>query len=74
MARMTDEARMDANEARRQRHDAKMDEVMWKREEAAEAMIGTLNSGKFYVFPVGGKYREGSRHDLIAFLIRNRYA
>lgn len=45
-----------------------------KREAAAELMIGELNSGKLYVFPVGGKYREGSRGDLVAFLIRNNYA
>jgi hypothetical protein len=45
-----------------------------KREAAADRMIGELNSGKLYVFPVGGKYREGMRSELIAFLIRNNYA
>jgi hypothetical protein len=45
-----------------------------KREAAAEQMIGELNSGKLYVYPVGGKYREGTRSELIAFLIRNNYA
>lgn len=45
-----------------------------KREAEASKMIGELNGGKFYVFPVGGKYREGTRSDLIAFLIRNNYA
>jgi hypothetical protein len=28
----------------------------------------------FYVFPVGGKYREGNRAELISYLIRNRHA
>ena len=45
-----------------------------KREAEAEKMIGELNSGKFYVYPVGGKYREGSKAELVAFLIRNNYA
>ena len=45
-----------------------------KREAAAEQMIGQLSSGKYYVFPVGGKYREGTRLELVAFLIRNNYA
>jgi len=45
-----------------------------KREAIADQMIGELNSGKLYVYPVGGKYREGTRADLIAFLIRNNYA
>jgi hypothetical protein len=45
-----------------------------KREAKAEQMIGELNSGKCYVYPVGGKYREGTRGELIAFLIRNNYA
>lgn len=44
------------------------------REVAADTMIGELSSGKLYVYPVGGKYREGTRAELIAFLIRNRYA
>lgn len=44
-----------------------------KREIAAAEMIGELSSGKLYVFPVGGKYREGTRGDLISFLIRNNY-
>ena len=47
------------------------------REDAAELMIGELcREGKpvLYVFPVGGKYREGSRLGLVSFLIRNNYA
>lgn len=45
-----------------------------KREEMADRMIGELVSGKLYVYPVGGKYREGTRAELIAFLLRNGYA
>ncbi len=46
------------------------------REDEAEAMLGNLiRDGKtiYYVMPVGGKYREGSRLELIAFLVRNNY-
>ena len=45
-----------------------------KREAEADKMIGELSSGKCYIWPIGGKYREGERTDLISFLIRNRYA
>lgn len=46
------------------------------REDEAEAMLGNLiRNGKtvYYVMPVGGKYREGGRLELIAFLVRNNY-
>jgi len=48
-----------------------------KREQAAERMIGELcREGEtvYYVCPQGGKYREGSESELIAFLLRNNYA
>ncbi len=48
-----------------------------KREQAAEQMIGELcRDGKtvYYVWPQGGKCREGSVSELIAFLLRNNYA
>ena len=45
-----------------------------RREAAAASMIGELSSGKCYVWPVGGKYQEGNRADLISFLVRNNYA
>ncbi len=47
-----------------------------EREDKAEEMLGQLiRDGKtvYYVWPNGGKYREGSRLDLIAFLVRNNY-
>lgn len=46
------------------------------REEEAEAMLGQLiREGKvvYYVMPQGGKYREGTRLELVASLIRNNY-
>lgn len=42
-----------------------------RREMKAAKMIGELSSGKCYVFPVGGKYREGTRGELVSFLLRN---
>ena len=59
--------------ARIKRDDAAVDR-MERRERAADAMIGELSSGKLYVFPVGGKYREGTRHELTQYLLRNGWA
>lgn len=68
------EQQMDARINARMSRDYAAFERMAKREEAAEEMIGQLGSGKFYVYPVGGKYREGSKQELVSFLIRNNYA
>ncbi len=65
---------MDARHNRRMASEDRFLARIEKRETAAEQMIGELNSGKLYVYPVGGKYREGTRSELIAFLIRNNYA
>jgi len=72
---------MEANEKRRLANEhsflermERRDAMMARREARADQMIGELNSGKLYVYPVGGKYREGTREELIAFLIRNEYA
>lgn len=65
---------LDSRQSRRLAFDARFEARLIKRENAAEKMIGQLSSGKCYVFPVGGKYREGNRADLIDFLIRNNYA
>lgn len=70
---MNIERQLDANQSRRMASESRYIDRMEKREAAAEQMIGELNSGKLYVFPVGGKYREGTRGDLIRFLIRNNY-
>lgn len=76
-SRITDDQFLDARMARRlaaeHRHLVRME----IREAAAEPLIGTLcREGRevFYVYPVGGRYREGSHGDLVAFLIRNNYA
>jgi hypothetical protein len=69
-----DERRAQARLSRRFAAEDRYLARMEKREEMADRMIGELNSGKLYVYPVGGKYREGTRSELIAFLIRNNYA
>lgn len=67
-------------EARQSRRLAAQDRYLGRlerREAEAETMIGELcREGRpiFYVWPVGGKYREGTPSDLIRFLIRNNYA
>jgi hypothetical protein len=71
---MTIDQMLDAKQARRMAAENRFLARMERRENAAEQMIGELSSGKCYVFPQGGKYREGERGDLIAFLIRNQYA
>lgn len=70
------ERHLDARQARRMASDDRFLSRINKRETAAEQMIGELvRDGRtvFYIFPVGGKYREGMRGDLVTFLIRNRY-
>lgn len=43
-------------------------------EKKAAPMIGELASGKFYVFPVGGRYFESTSHtECVDYLIRNKY-
>jgi len=65
------DGRANQAEARAARHY----DMISKREEMAERQIGELSNGKFYVYPVGGKYKESnSRVDLITYLIRNKYA
>jgi hypothetical protein len=47
-----------------------------KLELAAERMVGELvRGGKTvrYIWPEGGKYREGTLPKLVGFLIRNQY-
>lgn len=71
------EAFLETRQLRRMRHEAKMEAIIDQREADAEQMIGELcREGKqiLYVWPQGGKYREGTRRELINFLIRNRYA
>lgn len=65
---------LEARQARRMAAEDRYLARIEKREAEAERMIGELSSGKCYVFPVGGKYREGTRLELVSFLIRNNYA
>ena len=47
-----------------------------KREARAEKLIGTIvREGKevSYIWPQGGKYKEGREYELVAFLVRNNY-
>lgn len=71
---MNTEQHLDARQARRMKAEDRFLARLEKREAAAEAMIGELSSGKHYVYPVGGKYREGTHGELISFLLRNNYA
>lgn len=71
---MNIEQQLEANQNRRMAAQNRALTCLEKREDAAEKMIGELNNGKCYIYPVGGKYREGNRYDLIRFLIRNNYA
>lgn len=67
----------DARQARRMASESRYHDRIMAREEKAEQMIGELcREGRtvHYVYPAGGKYREGTRIELVAFLIRNRYA
>jgi hypothetical protein len=66
----------DGREKRRAKQEERFQTKLDRQMTAAEAMIGELcKEGKqvFYIYPVGGKYREGPRHELIDFLIRNKY-
>lgn len=46
---------------------------MIARIETAEAMVGKLASGMYYIYPVGGEYRESPcKVELIQYLIDNK--
>ena len=47
-----------------------------KREARAEKLIGTIvrNGNEVsYIWPQGGKYKEGRYFELVSFLVRNNY-
>jgi hypothetical protein len=73
MAKQSFEAFLEGRDNRRAKADDRAFVRMNRQFDAAEAMIGQLSNGKLYVYPVGGKYREGTRAELTSFLIRNRY-
>jgi len=67
------------SENRFSRRCAAEDKAMIRRERLerrAEPMIGELckaGARVYYIYPVGGKYREGTKIDLVDFLIRRKY-
>lgn len=68
---------LEGNQNRRMAAQARFLNAIDAREDDAESQLGQLiRDGKVvhYVFPVGGRYREGARLELIAFLVRNNYA
>jgi hypothetical protein len=74
---MTLDEQIDARLIRRFKSEDRFLRRIERRENQAEAMIGELcRSGRtvYYVYPAGGKYKEGSRQDLIAYLLRKGYA
>jgi hypothetical protein len=70
------ERAMETKHARRGASEMKTDRRLNSLEERAEKMVGHLSRGGqvvSYIWPEGGKYQEGFRTDLVAFLIRNKY-
>ena len=74
---MNIERHLDAIQTRRMKAQDRYLGRLEVREAAAVTMIGELcrdGHTVYYVYPVGGRYREGSQGELINFLIRNTYA
>lgn len=43
-------------------------------EQKAAPMVGELSSGKYYAYPVGGRYFESNSHtEVVDYLIRNKW-
>jgi len=77
----TQTIREDREAATRHARRVRSDDRAWSRfcarSDRAEVMIGELvREGRtvHYIFPVGGKYREGHRINLMDFILRNNYA
>ena len=73
---MHENVELDARQSRRMAAQDRYLARLERREAAAEKLIGELvrdGMTVYYVWPQGGKYREGEHTALIAFLIRNRY-
>jgi hypothetical protein len=74
---MNIDQQIDARVSRRFKQEDRFLRQIERRENQAEQMIGELcRDGRtvFYVWPVTGKYKEGSRGELVSYLIRNGYA
>jgi hypothetical protein len=73
---MSIEARLDARMGRRLAAEDRALARLERREARAAALIGeVVRDGKpvYYVMTRAGRVREGTRIDLIAFLLRNFY-
>ena len=70
---MNTETQLNALQSRRMKNEDKALARAERQDAAVDRMIGQLSSGKFYIFPVGGKYREGDKFELTQFLVRNNY-
>lgn len=67
---------LDAKQSRRMHVENRYLSRLEKMTVAAERMIGELcrnGATVYYVFPNGGKYREGGFIELVDYLIRNKY-
>lgn len=73
MVKRTIEQQLEGRQLRRMKAEDRFLAKQDKKWAAAGKMIGELSSGKFYVFPVGGKYKEGMYGELALYLIRNHY-
>jgi hypothetical protein len=67
------EAFLDGRHSRRLKNENRAIARLDAQHERANTMIGELSTGTLYIYPDGGKYREGTRAELIDFLIRNHY-
>ena len=70
------ERNLEARQTRRMAEESRFLDKLERLTAKAERMIGELcREGRtvYYVFPEGGKYREGSFGELVDFLIRNHY-
>lgn len=70
------ETQLVARQSRRLASEDRFLDRIERRETAAHAMIGELcKEGRivYYVYPVGGRYREGTQAELVSFLVRNNY-
>ncbi len=71
---MTIDQQLETRQSRRMHAQSRALDRLSIREEKADRMIGELADGRCYVYPVGGQYREGTRAELVAYLIRRNYA
>jgi hypothetical protein len=76
MAKQSYEAFLDGRQSRRMKNEDAAIARGDRQYDAAINMIGELcRDGKtvYYVSPAGGRYREGTRVELVDFLIRNKW-